>query len=363
MERMEVWHSRNALRRYLKVDIEDALFSLSATLKLTRELKSSDPRDAVYGILGTAMNPEVIKVDYSKTLREVLVETAHCLIFDPDDVTHPLTILYQADHPGKPKQPEIPSWVPRWHEPEQCHGMYSSNGNHNAGGALNYDLKKLQGTSYRDKLRVRGYILDIISTKSDFSCPTSEEEKGFFGVLLALPSLMYPPGSPYITGESALEVYAQTSTLGGNFHFAHYGSMLGSFLGEAAQQGLNDNRIEGMLLQYWGIFEHWAQNVDEFDELVRDEALDWAAEFMSSVHTAFRNRHAFRTNKGYLGVGPSSFLLGDQVCVLFGSRVPFVLREMEDNMFSFIGSCYVHGIMHGETLEDGCKMSRDFILR
>ncbi|KAF3811667.1 hypothetical protein GCG54_00014413 [Colletotrichum gloeosporioides] len=31
-----------------------------------------------------------------------------------------------------------------------------------------------------------------------------------------------------------------------------------------------------------------------------------------------------------------------------GGRVPFVLRPNEDGLYSLVGECYVHGLMHGE---------------
>jgi hypothetical protein len=42
---------------------------------------------------------------------------------------------------------------------------------------------------------------------------------------------------------------------------------------------------------------------------------------------------------------------GDLVCVLFGCSVPVVLRRLdEDNSYTFIGECYLHGFMDGEAI-------------
>ena len=40
----------------------------------------------------------------------------------------------------------------------------------------------------------------------------------------------------------------------------------------------------------------------------------------------------------------------DICCVLFGSKVPMIMRE-EKNFFRLIGECYVHGVMRGEANE------------
>ncbi|KAH8594437.1 heterokaryon incompatibility protein-domain-containing protein [Bisporella sp. PMI_857] len=70
----------------------------------------------------------------------------------------------------------------------------------------------------------------------------------------------------------------------------------------------------------------------------------------------------FITQQGYIGRGPPSLQQGDQVCVLFGGRVPFILRkDKEVEEFQLVGEAYVHGIMKGEAMQD--LSARDFVLR
>ncbi|KAF2281166.1 uncharacterized protein EI97DRAFT_389566 [Westerdykella ornata] len=53
------------------------------------------------------------------------------------------------------------------------------------------------------------------------------------------------------------------------------------------------------------------------------------------------------TEKGYVGIVPGDTRRNDKVVLLFGSRVPFVLREDEEpGHYKLIGECYLHGIMH-----------------
>ncbi len=62
----------------------------------------------------------------------------------------------------------------------------------------------------------------------------------------------------------------------------------------------------------------------------------------------------------------SEVRVGDAICLLFGSNLPVVLRPLDQqslqqnascqrntelvHMYSYIGTCYVHGIMDGEAL-------------
>ena len=54
--------------------------------------------------------------------------------------------------------------------------------------------------------------------------------------------------------------------------------------------------------------------------------------------------------------------MGDVVCVLNGSVVPFALREIQDGAFHLVGECYVHGLMNGEILHLG-KEERNFVIQ
>jgi len=70
----------------------------------------------------------------------------------------------------------------------------------------------------------------------------------------------------------------------------------------------------------------------------------------------------FITKTGYLGLGPPNILPGDEVWILFGGQVPFILKRRgggsQESMgtstaheYFFVGDTYVCGIMDGETVE------------
>lgn len=118
--------------------------------------------------------------------------------------------------------------------------------------------------------------------------------------------------------------------------------------------------------------------------------------FRSIFTTIYGGRRLYRTQRGYLGLGPASLEVGDEVWVIAGSRVPFILRNKRDQtqgstatvvgtldelkaseveivsneaigkgkarapvdaememskeelVCEYLGDTYVHGIMHGE---------------
>lgn len=66
-----------------------------------------------------------------------------------------------------------------------------------------------------------------------------------------------------------------------------------------------------------------------------------------SLQAAIANRRFFRTDYGFVGIGPSDMQEGDVVSVMFGADMPFILRSY--GVFqTLVGAAYVHGIMRGE---------------
>jgi hypothetical protein len=78
--------------------------------------------------------------------------------------------------------------------------------------------------------------------------------------------------------------------------------------------------------------------------------------FDRAFRTISSGRCLFVTEEGHLGLGPESLEKGDEVWVLQGARVPFVLREnwdwREEGTYKVVGEAYVHGVMHGEMVEE-----------
>ncbi|KAI1746695.1 heterokaryon incompatibility protein-domain-containing protein [Xylaria castorea] len=57
------------------------------------------------------------------------------------------------------------------------------------------------------------------------------------------------------------------------------------------------------------------------------------------------------TEHGRFGHVPLNTQPGDRICVLLGGEVPFIVRPTGRGTYTFIGECYIDGIMDGETFE------------
>lgn len=84
------------------------------------------------------------------------------------------------------------------------------------------------------------------------------------------------------------------------------------------------------------------------------------------------NQAFFTTANGHIGIGPPNIQVADEVWILFGGRVPFILRPNGDGVREpqdaadacerlFIEDTYVHGIMDGQAVKN-CETSVKTVL-
>lgn len=87
-----------------------------------------------------------------------------------------------------------------------------------------------------------------------------------------------------------------------------------------------------------------------------------AASLLWNIEAKGRSRRFFRTGDQRLGVGMQTMRAGDQVWLLSGGRVPYVLRPLENGHYEFQGEAYVHGIMMGEAWPGDQEKLLDVVL-
>jgi hypothetical protein len=59
--------------------------------------------------------------------------------------------------------------------------------------------------------------------------------------------------------------------------------------------------------------------------------------------------------KGYIGLVPPKTKVGDKVCILFGGRTPFLLRDAGGGKHVLVGECYIHSVIDREALSQACE--------
>lgn len=72
--------------------------------------------------------------------------------------------------------------------------------------------------------------------------------------------------------------------------------------------------------------------------------------YARQIQAIARGRRAFLTSNGRLAIGPSEVQIGDELVVILGADVPFIVRRLSHDTFILVGEAYVDGYMDGEAL-------------
>lgn len=101
--------------------------------------------------------------------------------------------------------------------------------------------------------------------------------------------------------------------------------------------------------------EHVLQDSDGLDldtrRLMFESSSGLVFDFLNRVQSVIWGRRLVILDQGYVVLGPRSCERGDLVCILYGCSVPVLLRRHgEGGDYTFIGECYVHGMMDGEAI-------------
>ncbi|PMD17146.1 hypothetical protein NA56DRAFT_662456 [Hyaloscypha hepaticicola] len=322
----EVLKARKAVAMCGKLEIEWLQIALTALwIRQDRHLK---PRALSLGGWESFLNAAVMgnrNILRSATPLDLLRMTVQFQATDPRDKvsvasTKGLEVLSHVRH-GRDIADGFPTWIPRWDRPENfdISGIGSMSFNASNGHNIREQDRVDGGT-----LRLGGLIFDYIS-----KCDPIMGDKWIFGssvnerVLAAIQahltnsddSLQYP------TGEDISSVYSCVLTAGLKSEFdrvwgdddskRHKGRFL-MWLKDAIEPQINANIFTSD--------DKSCQNPSIFYPQTKDH----------------ENLH-----KGFIGIGPGALREGDFICVMYGGRVPYVLRRSLDKQ-KFVGECYVH---------------------
>ncbi|KAK0752991.1 heterokaryon incompatibility protein-domain-containing protein [Schizothecium vesticola] len=108
----------------------------------------------------------------------------------------------------------------------------------------------------------------------------------------------------------------------------------------------------------------WSALLPSLDEVPVADFDSLARRLVLLVAQLFGRKHFFATDTGYVGCAGHAVQVGDVVCVLFGCRMPAVLRPQADGCYTLVTFTYVHDVMEGQLVgASGPGTSREFTLR
>ncbi|KAN0113241.1 HET domain containing protein [Hyaloscypha variabilis] len=319
---------------------------------------ASDDRDKVFGLLGlvpTASVDSEIAPDYSMTTEELYTRVMlHFLIKYESLFALELCTRNKCG---------LPSWVFDWSDRPK---LGQSNGRRGKRRAILevYDLSRHNAfiASLSDELlHLHAFKLGTISScsgetlirKRQKKVPTSEDLQNLAG-FEAKPTRQYRDGN-----DSWEDAYWRT--LCGDVWRVGFDDQGFSLYQKIGPKGR-------LVYQNWCLFMNGVNFSDDSE----------TSEIMLFHNIARRITHKrkfFVSTEGFLGLGPLDMCPGDELYLVQGARVPFVLRKysLSDELpretfclpgpvFTLIGNCYVHGIMFGEIYDKRDIVFEDIIL-
>ncbi|KAH6689850.1 heterokaryon incompatibility protein-domain-containing protein [Plectosphaerella plurivora] len=292
-----------------------------------RYREATDPRDKVYGLMGL-FNPTFlpsITCDYTKSPADVFTRFALDMMRQMQSLA-PL-IGWRGEEQATA---DLPSWALDMVRPEKLinwgckfwehwdrHRFFSAAGDSPLG------LETLRDCSV---LVLKGIMVDTVTVVDEG---------------IAADERVMVPHAEFIRTtrrrQQLVEDFYRSS--GGHSGSAQANAFFRTLLGDVITR---DERVRRR-----------AEDTDEalFDAYLVNGGWNDAIESLQSMTL---NQAFIITETGYLGVGPPQARVGDQVWILVGSRVPFLLRPKPiidaalPRSFEFLGDAYVHDIMDGQ---------------
>ena len=306
----------------------------------------TDLRDSIYGFLGLAPKAlaAAIKPDYSIPLKEVLRLTAVKHISCTRHLSFFTFTTLKSRH-----ERLLPTWAPEWSRlgPVQPGSPGSPQ-----------NLKRKQ------------WHFRILRFKTFFNFKACAARLLSFDLVDETTVILNGKCSGEVAEVSPDAFHCDPS---GTFSSRHITKITESWLGffdVFRDYTLFPSSSEGSGSPFWRIlicdhylgstrtqFRTWNQTDYEAYSAMRRELMvghlesQIARDYRESFMIASSGRRFFATDRGYIGLGPPEMQKGDQVYILSGGNVPYLLRPIfgpRPQTFELVGDCYLHGIMYGE---------------
>lgn len=359
---LAVEHQRGVMREVGEgKGYEAGLLDVLARFKGVR---STDPRDRVYGLLGLVTEKHGVRVDYGKGVGEVFAEVAVELI----DRLGNLDIVCQNPWTKDTRTPELPSWVPDFADEVYASRdartgfsrlLFAQRSIFSAGREKCDVPVKVQGENGRWKLRAKGAVIGKLGRVLHAEC--HDEQDGKTGTKY---------GSMHLSREWML-LYFGTELLDApaeSRQLERFWRTLAMDCEAYPISRLSEEVIEE-LKPDWEF--HLRYDGPQDPEQAREED----REFLEPYTKYYKGRQMWLRNQeewtfclsdeGLYMMVRRGAKEGDTIAVLDGGKVPVILREVpggegRETEYQVVCVAYVHGFMDGEAVEmcEGGKLTQ-----
>ena len=341
------------------------------TLRNARDRNATDPRDKVIGILGLCRTDPnwASTLGYHMSPKEIYLNVAKNVLTSSTPFR-----LFHACYPALTSTnvaESLPSWVPDWSNRialVPCIQDFERIETYRAGGSKSPSMKIAQSANGAELLIIRGKR--VSSLKSFVDKHSDALERDFKNAHYPERSTCQKIGDWYFYIALAWvfdclddEGRGRPDMTIGQFFLAACWSITPASCNtkkfwETMTCALTDGKrnealkFQSQLMQYSKRHrQHDANNKVQ-------------ASFLYNMESWTRARKFGVTEEGQIGWVPLEAQRDDVICVFEGARLPYVLRRSADeDPYTIIGHCFVHGIMFEEIITDKELTLEDIVLR
>ena len=324
-------------------------FNLLSLLDMFAYTDATLERDKLFALLGLASDAEneIFDPDYSSPLEVIIRRYANEFVCRGNTID----LLYRA---GTSKAYEFCSWIPKWTGREPCRTISTwpgAKGMFSAGG-LSPTKAKLDK---KQRLEVIGAQVDVVAEL----LPTTTNEQDIISVVNVIHELINRINN-YPTGETREELKLKIPIGNAMTPCADDTGTL-----EMSIIPANDTNQTFNWAEVYTAISSVQDMVDFLKTPRGTREKGWKYRTTAAAFAKRLSNGRFcTTRKGYIGFVPYDAKLGDEICVVHGAVVPFVLRKLTESgkAYKLIGESYIHGIMYGEALLSVEIQEKHFIL-
>lgn len=347
----------HGVRRDRKLEREQLEPSRSFTnlIRMVMSRATSEPHDKIYGIIGMAVDVDArtYPISHEKHFRQAYIYATKYIIDKHTDLEIlRRTFVYPAGVMKPPYRPQVlPSWTPdfrldvgerlqTWQSfqpPLAQHGplrLYNATGSSRAKIVLDDS----------DDLCLRGVLLGVIKDISDSDGCGVEED---------IVSDAVRPGGEWSRLATSLCpsdcIYQPT---GEPIHIAYGRLLIRDYLPEDHTRAERMARPQSTLEIPGPIATALHHGADGEKYLKTDKITERIA------ISCRWDRLALLTS-GHMGLVHQSCAVDDEVWLLMGGDMPFILHPLATDKYEFKGEAYIHGVMEGEHLIQKYKPADD----
>jgi Heterokaryon incompatibility protein (HET) len=306
--------------------------SLVNALDLTRRFQATNTRDRLYALMGVTNQHDTstLHVDYSES-KEGFSKRLTAALLKNDKVTILLYRLAALD------SSQTSSWMVDPDNPRDYNileDQITQDGSCTKFQAGGFPNRILSTCLNDDILVVRGWADEVIAEVSALY-PLKSLSASSMGDTEEVGATQ--------TGEWLRQTFSMFQKHAGNLSLA-----------EALQVFYKTIAAEGMLLSRMGEgldSESLNQHVHAFHSLLNgdDREVQLGQKYMKHVAAICRGRRFCVTQNAMPGLVPADTHIGDRVGVFQGTAIPYILRRKQE-CYRLIGTAYIYGVMHGESI-------------